>query len=100
MRKLGRLDALVNNAAIADPGNGPLEKLPLAEWNRCVATNLTSVFLMTKHCAPHLRASRGAIVNIASTRAVQSEPRGESFDRATTPSIRSAGPGVRKTSPR
>jgi hypothetical protein len=79
LRKLGRLDALINNAGIASPDNGPVEKLALEEWNRRIGTNLTGVFLMTKHCVPHLRAARGAIVNIASTRALQSEPGTEAY---------------------
>jgi NAD(P)-dependent dehydrogenase (short-subunit alcohol dehydrogenase family) len=37
---------------------------------------------MAKHCAPHLRAARGAIVNIASTRALQSEPQTEAYAAA------------------
>jgi NAD(P)-dependent dehydrogenase (short-subunit alcohol dehydrogenase family) len=79
VRKLGRLDALVNNAGLADPASGPLEKLALAQWNRRIGTNLTGVFLMAKHCAAHLRAARGAMVNIASTRALQSEPHTEAY---------------------
>lgn len=79
LREFGRLDALVNNAGIAAPGNGPVERLSLREWNRRIGTNLTGVFLMTKHCAPHLRAARGAIVNISSTRALQSEPDTEAY---------------------
>jgi NAD(P)-dependent dehydrogenase (short-subunit alcohol dehydrogenase family) len=82
LERFGRLDALVNNAGIADPANGPLEKLSLAEWNRRIGTNLTGAFLMAKHCAPYLRAARGAIVNIASTRAVQSEPQTEAYTAA------------------
>jgi NAD(P)-dependent dehydrogenase (short-subunit alcohol dehydrogenase family) len=38
-----------------------------------------SVFLMSKHCVPHLGAARGAIVSIASTRALQSEPDTEAY---------------------
>ena len=70
----GRLDGLVNNAGIADPVIGPIEELELAVWERYLATNLTGAFLCAKHAIPALRAARGAIVNIGSTRAVQSEP--------------------------
>jgi NAD(P)-dependent dehydrogenase (short-subunit alcohol dehydrogenase family) len=79
VQRFGRLDALVNNAGIAAPDNGPVEKLALAEWNRRIGVNLTGAFLMTKHAAPHLRRVRGAIVNIASTRALQSEPDTEAY---------------------
>jgi NAD(P)-dependent dehydrogenase (short-subunit alcohol dehydrogenase family) len=82
VRRFGRLDAVVNNAGIASPQNGPVGRLTLAEWNRRLATNLTSVFLTTKHAAAHLRRARGAIVNIASTRAVQSEPDTEAYAAA------------------
>jgi NAD(P)-dependent dehydrogenase (short-subunit alcohol dehydrogenase family) len=51
VKRFGRLDALVNNAGIADPHGGPLERLALKEWNRRLGTNLTGVFLMTKHAA-------------------------------------------------
>jgi NAD(P)-dependent dehydrogenase (short-subunit alcohol dehydrogenase family) len=70
----GRLDGIVNNAGIADPDVGPVEDLTLAEWNKYLATNLTGAFLCAKHAIPHLRRTRGAIVNIGSTRAIQSEP--------------------------
>jgi hypothetical protein len=78
-RELGGIAALVNNAGITGAASGPLEKLALSEWNRRIGTNLTGVFLMAKHCAPHLRAARGAMVNIASTRALQSEPHTEAY---------------------
>jgi NAD(P)-dependent dehydrogenase (short-subunit alcohol dehydrogenase family) len=44
-----------------------------------IATNLTGMFLTTKHAAAELRKGRGAIVNIASTRALQSEPNTEAY---------------------
>jgi len=82
VKRFGRLDALVNNAGIAGPNNGPVEKLALREWNRRIGVNLTGAFLMTKHAAPHLRRVRGAIVNVASTRAVQSERDTEAYAAA------------------
>jgi NAD(P)-dependent dehydrogenase (short-subunit alcohol dehydrogenase family) len=102
LRRFGGLGALVNNAGLADPASGPLEKLAAADWNRRIAVNLTGVFLMTKHAAPHLRAARGAVVNIASTRALQSEPDTESYAAAkggvvalTHAMAMSLGPDVR-----
>ena len=75
----GRLDALVNNAGLANSNSGPVESLDLGRWSRVIATNLTGAFLCAKHAAPHLRARGGAIVNIASIRARQSEPNGEAY---------------------
>ncbi len=77
--RFGRLDALINNAGIAHPFTGPIEQLDLEAWNRVLATNLTGVFLCCKHAVPLLRPVKGSIVNIASTRAVQSEPYTEAY---------------------
>lgn len=82
VRRFGRLDGLVNNAALADARTGPVERLSLREWNRRIGVNLSGAFLMAKHAAPHLRRARGAIVNIASTRALQSEPDTEAYAAA------------------
>jgi hypothetical protein len=82
VKRFGRIDALVNNAGIASPGNGPVEKLALREWNRRIGVNLTGPLLMAKHCVPQLRRHHGAIVNIASTRALQSEPDTEAYAAA------------------
>jgi len=76
---LGGLDALVNNAGITGASAPSLERLTLAEWNRRLGANLTGMFLMAKHCAPFLRRARGAMVNVASTRALQSEPNTEAY---------------------
>src|SRR5690606_3200649 len=49
----GSLDALINNAGIADPYNGPVENLALADWQRKLDVNLTGPFLMTKYAVPY-----------------------------------------------
>ena len=79
LRRFGRLDALVSNAAVADPHNMTLESLDLAHWNRVLAVNLSGPMLLAKYCAPYPRAHCGAIVNLASTRASQSEPDTEAY---------------------
>ncbi|MBO9882173.1 SDR family oxidoreductase [Xanthomonas sp. D-109] len=81
LARFGRIDGLVNNAGIADPHTGPLERLSLREWNRRLGASLGGAFLCSKHALPALRGSRGggAIVNIASTRAQQSEPDTEAY---------------------
>ncbi|MCV4341879.1 SDR family oxidoreductase [Pseudomonas capsici] len=79
LRRFGRLDALVCNAAVADPHNTTLESLDLAHWNRVLSVNLSGPMLLAKHCAPYLRAHCGSIVNLSSTRARQSEPDTEAY---------------------
>ncbi len=75
--RFGRLDALVNNAGIMV--RKPVTDLSLEDWNRVIGTNLTGAFLAAKHCANLLKASRGCIVNVASTRAHMSEPDTEAY---------------------
>lgn len=79
VERFGQLDALLNNAGISSVGATSPEKLSLDQWSRVLAVNLTGCFLMAKHAAPALRATRGAIVNIASTRALMSEPGSEAY---------------------
>jgi NAD(P)-dependent dehydrogenase (short-subunit alcohol dehydrogenase family) len=75
--KFGRLDALVSNAGIMI--RKPLASLTLAEWRKVIDTNLTAAYLFARAAEKPLRAARGAIVTIASTRALMSEPNTESY---------------------
>ena len=64
--QLGRLDALVNSAGISPPML-PTHEYPLAEWDRCLAVNLSGTFYAIRAAVPALLASGGgAIVNLSS----------------------------------
>ena len=72
-----RLDALVCNAGFMI--RNPIGSLSLAEWSSVLTTNLTSTFLLARAAEGMLRAARGAVVTIASSRARMSEPHTESY---------------------
>lgn len=74
------LDLLVNNAAVIV--RKPLAEISPAEWRRVLEVNLTAPFLLSRALAPQLRARNGAIINLASTRALMSEPDTESYAAA------------------
>ncbi|MCC3373143.1 SDR family NAD(P)-dependent oxidoreductase [Cohnella sp. REN36] len=73
----GRLDILVHNAGIGI-WKSPYE-LEIDEWERVVNVNLRGAFLCAREAAKAMKQGGGAIVNIASTRAVQSEPNSEAY---------------------
>src|SRR5215216_3333008 len=63
---LGGLDCLVNNAGIAGP-TGKVEEIDPAEWDRCIAIDLTGQFNCVRQAVPHLRKSENAsIMNLSS----------------------------------
>lgn len=63
----GRLDALVNNAAVQLPG--AVDELELEAWRRTLAVNLTAPFWTIRCAADLLAASGGSVVNVSSVHA-------------------------------
>lgn len=68
MERFGRIDALVNNAALfSSLAHRPFEEIPPGEIDRVLAVNVRGPFLLCQAVAPHMRRQRrGKIVNIAS----------------------------------
>lgn len=62
--ELGRIDVLVNNAGFNS--RGPFETLPPDEIEAILDTNLKAPMLLTRHAMPHLLATKGVVVNVAS----------------------------------
>lgn len=70
VEQFGRLDFLVNNAAIR--AETPFEEMRFDEWRRVLATVLDGAFICTQACLPHLaRGGAGAVVNIGGMTAHQ-----------------------------
>ena len=69
----GGIDIVSNNAGIQRYGT--VETTSEAEWDEVIDVNLKSVYLVCHHAIPHLRARRGAIVNMASVQSFATQKR-------------------------
>ncbi|WP_346856822.1 SDR family oxidoreductase [uncultured Draconibacterium sp.] len=73
----GNIYGLVNNAAISINKN--IVDLSFEEWKRVIDINLSGAFLGAKYASPYIKAAEGRIINMASTRAIQSEANTEAY---------------------
>jgi len=72
-RAFGRLDVLVNNAAVELEAR--IDETSVTQWDHVMAVNVRSVFLCTKHALPLLRrAGGGSVINISSVDGFWAEP--------------------------
>jgi NAD(P)-dependent dehydrogenase (short-subunit alcohol dehydrogenase family) len=76
LRRFGRVDVLVNNAAIfAALKPTPFDAIPEEEWDRLMAVNVKGVWNCTRAVAPHMKARRsGRIINVASAIVAKGTP--------------------------
>lgn len=68
----GKLDAVVNNAAMVRAGN--IHTTDAAFFMKMIAVNTLAPFLLIQAALPHLRAARGSVLNIGSVNAWSGEP--------------------------
>ena len=73
-----RLDLVVNNAGVAQPDQGPMFELSLADWRKVTDSHLTGAFLISRAAIP-LMSEGASIINMVSTRAFMSEPNTEAY---------------------
>jgi NAD(P)-dependent dehydrogenase (short-subunit alcohol dehydrogenase family) len=70
IREFGKVDILVNDAAISPPARSFVD-ITEEEWDRVLSVNLKAVFLCCKAVVPHMKAREyGRIVNVASVGAI------------------------------
>jgi 3-oxoacyl-[acyl-carrier protein] reductase len=63
LKHFGRIDALVNNAAVRM--ETPFEQIKLEDWRKVIAIVLDGAFLCTQACVPHIaKAGGGTVINI------------------------------------
>jgi len=77
-KRFDGIDILINNAGTVLPIK-PLESVSLEEWNTVIETNLTGLYLTTKHALPLVRDG-GVIINVLSVASKQPFPNSEAYN--------------------
>jgi meso-butanediol dehydrogenase/(S,S)-butanediol dehydrogenase/diacetyl reductase len=72
MDRAEKLDVLVNNAGVMQEAS--VETMTLEDWQRSLTVNLTVPFLLIRAALPHLRKTRGSIVNTGSIEGLGANP--------------------------
>jgi len=76
VKAFGRIDILVNNAAVFSTLKlKPFEEIGVAEWRKVMDVNILGVALCCRACVPHMRkAGGGRIINLASGAPIKGVP--------------------------
>lgn len=72
LRRYGKLDVLFNNAGVWVSGD--VQKTSEADWDKVININLKGCFLCSKYAIPHLKKTKGVIINTASCDGLVGEP--------------------------
>ena len=77
VRRFGKLDVMFNNAGVGVAV--PFEQLTADVWDRVHRIDVRGVFLGCRHALPHLRTTRGVILNTASQSGIQGQALNEAY---------------------
>ncbi|MFX1409687.1 MAG: SDR family NAD(P)-dependent oxidoreductase [Promethearchaeota archaeon] len=69
IRAYGKIDILFNNAGIVI--GGAIDTISTKEWDRTMAVNVRGIYLVSKYAIPHIKNTKGTIINNSSILALK-----------------------------